>query len=213
MPQARYRMVSLDITPFYHVNARCVRRHYLCGVDPVSGNDYSHRKLKILQRLALLAEVFAIEVCSYAILCNHYHLVLHVDQQSAAEWSELEVAQRWTRLFSGPPLVRAFVDGQKLSTTQLAVVSKHIQDYQKRLIDISWFMKCLNEPVARQANKDDNVTGHFWQARFHSQALLDEAAVLTAMAYVDLNPIRAGIAETPETSDYTAIQQRIDDWK
>jgi len=74
-------------------------------------------------------------------------------------------------------------------------------------------MKCLNEPIARQANQEDNVTGHFWQSRFSSQALLDEAAVLTAMAYVDLNPIRAGIAETPETSDFTSVQQRIAEWK
>ena len=74
-------------------------------------------------------------------------------------------------------------------------------------------MKCLNEPIARQANAEDNVSGHFWQSRFTSQALLDEAAVLTAMAYVDLNPIRAGIAETPEASDFTSIQQRIAAWR
>ena len=81
------------------------------------------------------------------------------------------------------------------------------------MCSLSWFMKCLNEPIARQANAEDNVTGHFWQARFSSQALLDEAAVLTAMAYVDLNPIRAGIAETPETSDFTSVQQRIEAWQ
>jgi hypothetical protein len=74
-------------------------------------------------------------------------------------------------------------------------------------------MKCLNEPIAREANAEDGVTGHFWQSRFSSQALLDEAAVLTAMAYVDLNPIRAGIAATPEESDYTSIQQRIAQWQ
>ena len=78
---------------------------------------------------------------------------------------------------------------------------------------MSWFMKCLNEPIARQANAEDNVTGHFWQARFSSQALLDEAAVLAAMAYVDLNPIRGGIAETPEASDFTSVQQRIHAWQ
>ena len=213
MPQPRKRLVSTEVTPFYHVIARCVRRHFLCGVDPLTGKDYSARKQDIKDRIALLADVFAIDVCAYAILSNHYHLVLHIDEQTALEWSDMEVAQRWTRLFTGPVLVRAFVAGQKLTETQQNVVHNHIQDYRKRLCDMSWFMKCLNEPIARQANAEDNATGHFWQARFSSQALLDEAAVLTAMAYVDLNPIRAGIAETPETSDFTSIQQRIEAWQ
>lgn len=213
MPQPRKRLVSTEVTPFYHVIARCVRRHFLCGIDPLTGNDYSGRKRDIQDRLALLADVFAIDVCAYAILSNHYHAVLHIDEQTALEWSEEEVARRWTQLFTGPVLVRAFVAGQDLSSTQKQVVHNHIKDYRNRLCDISWFMKCLNEPIARQANAEDNVTGHFWQARFSSQALLDEAAVLTAMAYVDLNPIRADIAETPETSDFTSVQQRIADWR
>jgi len=213
MPQARKRLVSTEVTPFYHVVSRCVRRHFLCGVDPYTGKDYTARKEEIKDRLALLTEVFAVDVCSYAILSNHYHLVVHVDEQTALDWSPLEVAQRWIRLFTGPVLLRAFVAEQKLTETQQHVVHNHIQDYRKRLCNLSWFMKCLNEPIARQANQEDNVTGHFWQARFSSQALLDEAAVLTAMAYVDLNPIRAGIAETPETSNFTSIQQRIAEWK
>jgi len=213
MPQARKRLVSLEVTPFYHVIARCVRRHFLCGKDPLTGKDYSARKQDIQDRLALLAEVFAVDVCAYAILSNHYHLVLHVDEQSALEWDEMEVASRWIRLFTGPAIVRSFVAGQELSQTQKQIVKNHIQEYRKRLCSLSWFMKCLNEPIARQANAEDDVTGHFWQSRFTSQALLDEAAVLTAMAYVDLNPIRADIARTPEASDFTSIQQRIAEWK
>ncbi|WP_133511163.1 hypothetical protein [Candidatus Thiosymbion oneisti] len=81
--------------------------------------------------------------------------------------------------------------------------------YRARLHDLSWFMRTLNEHIARRANAEDGVKGRFWEGRFKSQALLDEKALPAAMAYVDLNPVRAGLAETPEASDYTSIQERI----
>ena len=70
-------------------------------------------------------------------------------------------------------------------------------------------MKCLNEYLARRANLEDNCDGRVWQGRFRSQALLDEAGILTAMAYVDLNPVRARIASTPEDSEFTSIYERV----
>ena len=120
-----------------------------------------------------------------------------------------EVATRWLKLFGGKPLVRSVVAEENLSEAQLSAFSSMIDRYRERLVSISWFMRCLNVPVAWWANAEDNVTGRFWEGRFKSQALLDEASVIAVMAYVDLNPIRAGTAETPEESDYTSIQQRV----
>lgn len=76
---------------------------------------------------------------------------------------------------------------------------------------ISWYMRGLNGAVARQANEEDNCTGWFWDGRFKYQALLDEKAVAACMAYVHLDPRRAGMAEAPEESGHTTILQRIKD--
>ncbi|ACS93540.1 histidine kinase [Teredinibacter turnerae T7901] len=67
----------------------------------------------------------------------------------------------------------------------------------------------LVEPVALMANKEDQCTGHFWESRYKSQALLTEEALFLAMAKVDLSPIRASMADSPEKSDHTRIKERI----
>ena len=84
MTYARKTLVSLNDTPYYHVVARCVRRAWLWGVDEYAGRDYSHRKAWVLERLASQASIFAIDVCAYAVMSNHYHLVLHVDREAGS---------------------------------------------------------------------------------------------------------------------------------
>lgn len=208
MGYARKYQVSLKGTPYYHCVARCVRRAWLWGVDPYANKDHSHRKAWVIERPRYLSRTFAIEICAYAVMWNHYHTVLFVDLKKAAEWSEQEVVRRSTKLFSMDPLVQRYLDGEG-SRAEHDEARKIIQRWRDRLGDVSWFMRCLNEYLARRANQEDNCTGRFWEGRFKGQALLDEAGLLTAMAYVDLNPIRAGIAKTPETSEFTSIYERI----
>lgn len=209
MPQPRKRLVSLSDTPYYHCISRCVRRAFLCGVDPNSGFDFSHRRGWIVERMKKLAGVFAIDLCAYAVMSNHYHVVFRVDREQAYSWSDIEVAERWLQLFTGPELVQQFVKDEGLSVSELDRVKDWIDCWRNRLHDLSWFMRCLNEPIARMANREDHCSGRFWEGRFRSQALLDERALLACMAYVDLNPIRAAMATTPEGSNFTSIQERI----
>jgi len=209
MATARKRQVSLQDTPYYHCISRCVRRAFLCGEDPFTGQSFEHRRGWLEEKLLALTEVFAIKVCAYAIMSNHYHTVLFVDEKQANDWSIAEVLARWHKLYKGTLLTQQYCRGDKLDDTLVDIVHATAEVYRKRLMKISWFIGNLNEKIARDANREDNCTGRFWEGRFKSQALLYEAALAACMAYVDLNPIRAKIAKTPETSDYTSVQQRI----
>ncbi len=210
MTIARSRQIDLSATPYYHCINRCVRRAFLCGTDQQSGQSYEHRRGWIADKLKALSESFAIDIAAYAVMSNHYHIILRVDKAEAESWTREEVQRRWNLHFSNTPvLVTRYLNGETFSKGELIKLDEIIETWRERLYDISWFMRILNEHIAREANKEDNVTGRFWEGRFKSQALLDEQALITCMAYVDLNPIRADMAETPEQSDFTSIQERI----
>ncbi len=209
MPQPRKNIISLSDTTYYHCMSRCVRRAFLCGIDNYSGVNYEHRRDWLEEKLHQTADVFAIKLCAYAVMHNHYHVVLNIRSDLALEWSDADVVDRWHQLFSGTPTSQRFAFGATLSRAELGILNKDIEIWRQRLMDISWFMRIINESIARRANSEDNCTGRFWEGRFKSQALLDEKALLSCMAYVDLNPIRAQLASTPESSDYTSIKKRI----
>ncbi|MES9942530.1 MAG: alpha-amylase family glycosyl hydrolase [Candidatus Thiodiazotropha sp. 6PLUC7] len=209
MTRARQTLVSLEATSFYHCISRCVRRAWLCGDDPYTGESFEHRRKWVLDRLRQLSEIFSIDICAYAILSNHYHVVLYVDSEKAKAWSEREVILQWTQLYKGNLLADRYLSGDTMSRAESAALSELIEEWRLRLYDISWFMRCLNEHLAHKANEEDKCKGRFFEGRFKSQALLDEGALLTCMSYVDLNPIRASMADTPEDSEFTSIQERL----
>ena len=209
MPRPRRTLISIEDTPYYHCCSRVVRRAFLCGDDKYTGKNYDHRRGWVEEQLIKLSEVFAIDVAAYAVMSNHLHVVIYIDLETANSWSDREVVEQWHKLFNGTTLTQKFAKGEVIDEHLVVQLKQLIATYRSRLCDISWFMRCLNEPIARQANLEDNCTGHFWEGRFKSQALLDEAAVLACMAYVELNPIRAQMASTPEKSDFTSIKLRV----
>ncbi len=201
MASPRHTQVDIWATPYYHCISRCVRRAFLCGEDSASGRNFDHRKPWVVERIAWLASIFAIRVCAYAVLSNHFHLVLRINFETAESWDDDEVVRRYGQLFRGA--------GDPRTQLPPGRAADQIRCWRARLADLSWFMRCLNESIARRANAEDECTGRFWEGRFRSQALLDEAGLLTCMSYVDLNPIRAGISTSLEESTFTSIEQRI----
>ena len=210
MTTARHLLVDPDAPGYYHCISRCVRRAWLCGVDPYDGKSDEPRRAGVEQRLLELAEIFAVGVYAYAVMSNHVHVVLRIDPTAAGTWSDEEVALRWVRLFPATADGETDAAACRLKEQTLLGNPDQLSSCRQRLGSLAWFMKALNEPIARRANREDACTGRFWEGRYKCQALLDEAAVLTCMSYVDLNPIRAGIAENLETSIHTSALQRIE---
>jgi len=211
MPTERQKQVNGKKDAYFHCITRCVRRAFLNGYDEETGQDYDYRRQWIVDRFTFLSDVFSIEVCAYAVMSNHYHIVLHVNEQNLT-WDAKEVVRRWWQVCPPKMLKESESDEEIIAfhMDRIAEDVEKVQLWRDRLSDLSWFMRHLNEPIARRANQEDNCTGRFWEERFKSQILLDKSALITCMAYVDLNPVRANMAETPETSDYTSIQQRIE---
>lgn len=203
MTYARSSLVPPGAPGLYHCVSRCVRRAFLCGKDRFSGRSFEHRRQWVEDRLHELSGLFAVSLWAYSVMSNHLHVVVQVLPDVAAEWSDREVAERWVRLFPvahSNPQVRAEVLSQRADRIALL---------RARLADLSWFIRCLSEPIARRANKEDTCSGRFWEGRFKCQALLDDTAVLAAMAYVDLNPVRAKMCDTLMDSHHTSAKLRL----
>ena len=204
MTIARTKLLDETRPTWVHCTSRCVRRAFLAG------GKYEHRKAWVADRMEMLAKCFAVEVAGYAVMSNHLHLIVRMDPAAVQAWPALEVARRWLSVYPRKYLK----DGtaQLPSEAEIAMLASNafkVALWRKRLANLGWFMKALKEPLARRANREDNCAGTFWEGRFHSVPLLDQPALIAAMVYVDLNPVRAKMADRPETSDFTAGQRRI----
>jgi hypothetical protein len=209
MTSPRRDIVDPDAVAIYHCIARCVRRAFLCGNDFYSKRSYEHRRLWIRERLAFLVSVFSIELITYAVMSNHLHSLIQTRPDLAREWSAHEVAYRWLKLFPKKKSLDPRGEPAEHEIKKIASDPKLVEKYRARLSSVSWFNRCLNENIAVRANREDECTGRFWEGRFKCQRVSELVAVLLCSAYIDLNPVRAGTAESLENSDHTGIQDRI----
>jgi REP element-mobilizing transposase RayT len=203
MTQARRQLVDPNHAQMFHCTARCVRRAWLFGIDKYTNLSFEHRKYWVEDRILKLADVFACGIYAFAIMSNHYHMVLHMHPATASSWTDSEVAQRWTRLY---PAATAAETALKIE----AIVAnlELVKIYRTRLSDLSWLMKSVSEHIARRANAEDKVSGRFWEGRFKCQLITSEKAMLAALTYVDLNPIRAKVAKNITKSFHTGVRLR-----
>ena len=191
MTIARAQLVDTSVTRWYHCITRCVRRAFLLGEGD------RDRKEWIENRLEELADIFAVAVGGFSVLDNHLHVLLRLDPDLAQAWSDEEIVRRWGRLF--PPRDKS---RQPTPVTEHWVQwrlkdSLWIATARQRLQSLSWFMKCLKEPLSRLANRQDKTRGTFFEARFKSVAVCDEEALLATSVYIDLNPVAAQVAQNP----------------
>jgi REP element-mobilizing transposase RayT len=206
----REQLFTPDEIVTVHVMNRAVRRCFLMGYDQYSGRNYDYRKDWIELRIEHLAKFFSIDVLAYSILSNHFHLVLRQRPDVVKTWDDTEVARRWLMICPK----KKNKDGSPKDPTQPQLNSirndaAKVAEIRSRLSDISWWMRLMCQTIAQRINAEDQISGKVWESRFRAVRLLDESALLACAAYVDLNPIRAALAETLEQSDFTSIQRRI----
>ena len=205
----RSEQCAYDEISIVHTVQRCVRRAFLAGFDQVTGTDYGYRREWIRRRMESLASAFAIDVLTYAIMSNHLHLILRNRPDVVAAWSDEEVAIRWLKVFPGRRIEEHLGEPTESDVKMLVANPERLAEVRHRLSDISWFMRALSEPIARMANKQDECTGRFWEGRFKAQRITDEAGLLACAMYVDLNPVRAAMAESPDVAQHTSAYDRI----
>ena len=153
-----------------HVMNRTSRRCFLLGDDPLTGRNYDHRKLWTENRLQLHAQNFGIDLLSYAIMSNHFHLILRSRPDVVATWDDTEVARRWLMLCP----VRKDGNGMAEEPNEFELNSirndaERLAEIRTRLSDISWWMRLFSQHIAQKANAEEQETGRFWQSRFKAK--------------------------------------------
>lgn len=199
-----------DEVAVVHVMNRIARRAMLLGKDLETGRCYSRRKGWFDEELVRLAAGFGIDIIASTVLDNHFHLVLRSRPDIVNLWDDTEIARRWLYLCPTPNMRRTSRGPNEKELDSIRKVPPQLAAIRLRLSDISWWTRLMSQRIAQRANVEDETFGHFWADRFKSVCLDDTEAILACAVYVDLNLIRASIAETIELSAHSSIKCRLD---
>ena len=219
MATPRKKLVDPTNPCAYHLASRCTRGMFLCGWDRLTRKQYAHRRRWLVKRARALAKCFAIELHTYAVMSNHFHLVVFYDPTACDTWTDEEVAHRWVEAFPPPEPSKArhgrfaaekIWERRKADKREQILLSPdRLTRARRSLGSLSDYMKHLKQPIARRANEEDGCEGHFFEQRFYSGALLTEKAIIAAMAYVDLNPVRAKLVEQLAEYEDASFAERV----
>ena len=207
----RSDVLKADEVGLYHCSSRLVRGCHLSGWDPLTGRDYSYRLDWVRDRFRELAGSMAIDVWDYAVLGVRLHLVLRNRPDVVRTWPDEEVARRWW--YVCPP--RKDADGSipAPNPCEIGRLLQGVDQYRRRLSDISWMMRLACQKIALRANREDGVGGRFFDGGFDCEELKTAADVLACSIYVDLNWIHAGPAETPQEQYRSVFDQIHARWR
>jgi len=203
----RSDIVDAESPGVYHCISRCVRREALIA-DPA-------RRAWVVARLEFLTRFAAVDVISFAVMENHLHLLLGIRPDVVRDWSDREVAFRRLSLLpnrrgrtrpSGPAQSEPTLE----DINALLASPARLRDARRDLSSLGFFHRLLKEPCARLWNREDGVTGHFWEGRYKSPRVLDERALLEVSTYIELNEVRACAAESVPGSVWTSARTQWD---
>lgn len=214
----RSSLINPDEINIVHAVAKTVRNLFLIGEDFSTNSDYSHRKDWVFSIMEFQASLMAVDILDFAIMSNHLHFVLRSRPDIVKAFDDQEVARRWLTLCPRSRR-RTIVDGKAVyvpnppSPEQIAELANNkdeIKKIRQQLSSISWWMRLLCQKVAQRANYEDGISmGHFFKGRFHATLINDEPHLLGCSVYVDLNAIKAAMAETLDGYEYVSASVRI----
>ena len=184
--------LKIDGEGFYHVTSRCVDRTF---------RFKDADKTRIVDQMKRMGKFCGVEIGTYTIMSNHFHILLHV--LPPKKLTDDELVERISALYGAAKaedLRHIWTIWRKVGdVASMELLEASRQAYLRRMGDLSTYMKELKQWISRVYNKEHNRKGTLWEERFWSCLLEDSAETLTSVAsYIDRNAVRAGIVERPE---------------